>query len=354
MPDLDYDAYAVPEPPDDLTDSIMSAVAEAPRLQPSVDKHNPQLRLVLIGGAVVAAAAIAVLVWTLRGGGDDDDRRATTGDRVHRSVATDRTRPPARERRTSKTVDERSEPISPRLRRFKSTEARQELERDIGRAAAKREQRAAGGSGSSHGGGGQDFVLTKEDIQGAMQEIRPLIVECYEMALETTPDLAGKLTVAFTIVGEPDIGTIVSEAELESDDGMTDDADFSECVEQTILSLELPAPEAGGGEIFVRYPFIFRSSDEPTHTVPASSDDNKARLHEARDAAKSGQWGKAMRLCQEVLDDEPDNTDAVMVCALAACNLKNQKLAQKYVGQLTGARQQMARQICVRNGVELD
>jgi hypothetical protein len=358
MTDLDYDAYSTPEPPDGLTDSIMNAVGDSRPLSPSVAKSNPQLRIVLIAGAIVAAAAIALLVWTVRS--DKDDVQADTGKRIDRPAAPDRSRPNF-EPRVTKTMDQRSEPISPLLRRFKSSEARDTLLGDIGRAAARR-QKAAGGSNpaspATGGGTGQDFVLTKDDIKASMQEIRPLIVECYEMALETTPDFEGKLLVDFTIIGEPDIGTIVSEAALESEDGMTDDADFSECVEQTILSLELPAPEAGGGEIRVRYPFIFRNSDddEPTHTVPANDGSSASdKVKASQEAAKQGQFGKALRLCQEALDEEPDNQQALMVCAIAACNLKNGSKAQTYIEQLSSPdRAQMARQICLRNGVELD
>ena len=100
-----------------------------------------------------------------------------------------------------------------------------------------------------------------------MGEVSPLVAECYELALDTNPALSGKLTVDFTIIGEPDIGTIVEQAELESDDGMTDDADFTECVRETILSLEMPAPPSGGGKVQVRYPFIFRSEGEPTEAT---------------------------------------------------------------------------------------
>ena len=189
-----------------------------------------------------------------------------------------------------------------------------------------------------------------------MGEIRPLIVECYDLALDTNPSLAGKLVVDFTIIGEPDIGTIVAEASLDSDDGMTDDADFSECVRETILSLELPPPPNGGGKISVRYPFIFSNSDdEPTHTVPSGSGGGTASdLKAAMEAAKLADWDTALALCQSVLDAEPDNAQAIMVCAITACNLADQSLAQSFIDQLSSNRQQMATQICLRNGVEIN
>src|SRR5262249_47332684 len=73
-------------------------------------------------------------------------------------------------------------------------------------------------------------------------------------------------------------------------------------------------PGGGGGS----------GSAEPIDKNPPPSGSNPAQLlDDARAAAKNSQWGKALRLCEEALQSDRSNTEAVMVCALASCNLKN-------------------------------
>ncbi|HTJ41994.1 MAG TPA: FHA domain-containing protein [Kofleriaceae bacterium] len=75
-------------------------------------------------------------------------------------------------------------------------------------------------------------------------------------------------------------------------------------------------------------------------------------IDDARAAAKNSQWGKALRLCEEALQSDRGNADAIMVCALASCNLKNTAKAKSYIGKLSSSRQGMARQSCLRNGID--
>ncbi len=87
-------------------------------------------------------------------------------------------------------------------------------------------------------------------------------------------------------------------------------------------------------------------------TASAPSGDPAQLIDDARAAAKNSQWGKALRLCEEALRTDRGNADAVMVCALASCNLKNTAKAKMYIGKLTSSRQGMARQSCLRNGID--
>jgi pSer/pThr/pTyr-binding forkhead associated (FHA) protein len=96
-----------------------------------------------------------------------------------------------------------------------------------------------------------------------------------------------------------------------------------------------PPPDGGGGG-----------------TPPAGNP--AALLDEAKAAAKNSQWGKALRLCEEAMRSDKNNQEAVMVCALASCNLKNTAKAKAYIGRLGAARAGMARQSCLRNGVEVE
>jgi pSer/pThr/pTyr-binding forkhead associated (FHA) protein len=85
---------------------------------------------------------------------------------------------------------------------------------------------------------------------------------------------------------------------------------------------------------------------------PPSGGNPAQLIDDARAAAKNSQWGKALRLCEEALQSDRGNADAVMVCALASCNLKNTAKAKNYIGRLNPSRQGMARQSCLRNGID--
>jgi hypothetical protein len=105
------------------------------------------------------------------------------------------------------------------------------------------------------GGGGS---LDKEYIRAAIRELVPLVRECYENALRDQPDLGGRLTVEFSIAGEPEIGGVVTESRIAGTDAGALHAGLEECVRETMYGLKLDAP-AGGGTVQVRYPFVFRT-----------------------------------------------------------------------------------------------
>jgi serine/threonine-protein kinase len=105
--------------------------------------------------------------------------------------------------------------------------------------------------------------------------------------------------------------------------------------------------------------FIYKMSAASEPTTPpdnASSSpdcaDANQLLDDGRAAAKNTQWGKVMGLCGRVLQCNPGNAEAVMLCALAACNVKNAAKAKAYISRLPASRQSMARQSCLRNGVD--
>jgi pSer/pThr/pTyr-binding forkhead associated (FHA) protein/tetratricopeptide (TPR) repeat protein len=89
---------------------------------------------------------------------------------------------------------------------------------------------------------------------------------------------------------------------------------------------------------------------------PSAAGKTAAQLtEEARVAAKTGQFGKAIRLCESALALDKNDQDAAMVCVIASCNLKNVSKAKKYIGKLrSDSRKGMARQICLKQGVKVD
>jgi hypothetical protein len=146
-------------------------------------------------------------------------------------------------------------------------ETRQRILQALEQARAAREGRPAGAAptpaaaprgaapGPDGGGGG---TLDKEYIRASIRELVPLVKECYENALLERPDLGGKLTVEFSIAGEPAIGGVVAESRIVGTDAGTLHAGLEECVRETMYGLKLEAP-AGGGIVKVRYPFVFRT-----------------------------------------------------------------------------------------------
>jgi hypothetical protein len=95
---------------------------------------------------------------------------------------------------------------------------------------------------------------------------------------------------------------------------------------------------------------------KPKDPPPDTSGKSASELtNEARVAAKSGQFGKAIRLCEQALAKKRGDQDAAMVCVIAACNLKNAAKAKRYINKLRSAgRKGMARQICLKQGVKVD
>jgi RNA polymerase sigma factor (sigma-70 family) len=139
-------------------------------------------------------------------------------------------------------------------RRFADRAARERL------AARIREQRSRRGPATppatgSPGGPSAATApeqLDRDYIRTAMQDIIPLVEECYVNALVTDPALAGRVTVEFTIEGEPEVGGLVGSSEVVDSD--IDAPDMLECMRETMYALELEPP-AEGTVVKVRYPF---------------------------------------------------------------------------------------------------
>ncbi|HEY1816198.1 MAG TPA: sigma-70 family RNA polymerase sigma factor [Kofleriaceae bacterium] len=103
-----------------------------------------------------------------------------------------------------------------------------------------------------------DGDLDKDYIRSAMQDLIPLLTECYEHGLERDPKLAGTVAVEFTIEGEPGVGGVVGESKIDPDPTETSlgDPDVRECIQETMYALEIDPPK-NGGTVRVHYPFTF-------------------------------------------------------------------------------------------------
>ena len=76
---------------------------------------------------------------------------------------------------------------------------------------------------------------------------------------------------------------------------------------------------------------------------------------QARDAARNGQWARALSLCESAASMDSGDQDTAMVCALAACNIKSASKAKTHLDRLRSpSRRGMAVRTCKKNGVIID
>jgi RNA polymerase sigma factor (sigma-70 family) len=94
--------------------------------------------------------------------------------------------------------------------------------------------------------------LSKATLRYAIVQMRPLLAECYNAALDQLPHEPSTLDVALRLSGEPDYGTLVEDVTLTGP--IAQNADLAECVRETLFALELP-PMTEGGTWEVHYPF---------------------------------------------------------------------------------------------------
>src|SRR5579871_452447 len=141
-----------------------------------------------------------------------------------------------------------------------------ELRRELRAGETRRAAPAPSGAGSN--AAPAELPLDESYLRGRMQEMLPLLKECYDLARAKRPDLAGRLKLRFDIVGAPGLGGIVERAEVvhrpAPDGGAAEelaDATLEEWVQASVESLTFPPPSSNG-RVTVSYPFVF-ATDGP-------------------------------------------------------------------------------------------
>jgi hypothetical protein len=144
--------------------------------------------------------------------------------------------------------------------RAERDQIRERIYRSLGRtppSAAQALKSARAGAPPVADAGKLDAAYIRNRIR---QDFMPLAKECYEAALERSPDLRGKLVFSFVIVGDDTVGGIVESAEVDPSSTLTE-AELVYCLRESLLSVSFePPPESG--VVTVTYPFIF-SPDGP-------------------------------------------------------------------------------------------
>lgn len=219
-------------------------------------------------GAIAATAIALVIVTVYEGrvllGNDHGETVVRAGESAR--AASDEA-PTAAAPTTPASEPTATAPAPREPRRFATPDERAALSRAIERA---RERRAASAAPSSAEAPPPEAptlarppvgVLDKDYIQERVRDVLPLLAECYTMALEDTPDLAGRVMTEFVISGEPDVGGLVEESTI-SDEGTTiAHPGMRECMRETLYSIEFEPPP-NGGKVLVRYPFLFAPDGE--------------------------------------------------------------------------------------------
>ena len=77
------------------------------------------------------------------------------------------------------------------------------------------------------------------------EDLMPLVDECYALARETQPELAGMLVVNVDIIGDEEIGGVI-EAVVPGQGNELLDPGLHECVRESLSSTTLPPPPEGG------------------------------------------------------------------------------------------------------------
>jgi hypothetical protein len=89
----------------------------------------------------------------------------------------------------------------------------------------------------------RDRVGLRDGLGEALRtEFEPLAAECLDQASERAPRLRGMLALEFSIVPDPEAGSIVESVEPTAGSQVAD-AELVECIRQTMLSASLPASE---------------------------------------------------------------------------------------------------------------
>jgi hypothetical protein len=93
------------------------------------------------------------------------------------------------------------------------------------------------------------------------EDMFPLMKQCYESALKAHPTLGGRLALKFAIVGDPQVGGVVEDADFTEDSDLKDD-EMRTCVRESLMALTFDKPPSGGGKVTVTYPVLFSPGDE--------------------------------------------------------------------------------------------
>lgn len=136
------------------------------------------------------------------------------------------------------------------------------VERDMARVDVVRPPTSLALGAGDRAPAGAGPSLDKEVIRDGIRTIIPDIQRCFEAELETSPALAGRLVLRFTILARDGKGVVdAGEIQPDSTAALLGHPRLGQCVLAALAAVEFPAP--GEGSVEVSYPIVLRSVDEP-------------------------------------------------------------------------------------------
>lgn len=127
-------------------------------------------------------------------------------------------------------------------------EPRPGAQEDAAEAEARRRKSSAAGpaeeaptpGGLIDRGGKHGYLLKVMN-----EDLMPLVDECYALVRASKPDLKGNLKLDVELIGDQELGGVIESIERRHDSELTDPA-LDECVRESMFSITLPPPPAGG------------------------------------------------------------------------------------------------------------
>ena len=218
----------------------------------------------IIGGLV--ASVCGVLIWLLvrwHGANEPTKPRPTAAAAPVASATAPTGATPAP---TPAPAAEAPAPDKPAVRRIDEA-TRNEILKQLARAKRAREQGVAPVTGGTPSSTPAPLPgeLSPDQIMEGVMAVMPLLKECYTGGLERGTVTRGLIKFDMKMRGEPEIGTLITQADLSGDAAFLKDKELSTCLHETMMSIELP-PMSEGAELRVQTSMQF--ADEPGEAGP--------------------------------------------------------------------------------------
>ncbi len=88
------------------------------------------------------------------------------------------------------------------------------------------------------------------------EQFVPLASDCYDQLLERSSEARGEAILAFSIMGEPSVGAVVVDADLDERSTLLE-AEFRTCVRESMYAVVFDAPPVGNPTVTVRQTLEF-------------------------------------------------------------------------------------------------
>ena len=231
------------------------------RFTVEVMEMNKTTRQKLMGAGALAMGTIAVAVYVHDGSVSlANDRGEVRVAAKKAAYATDETAPEIPSEKTAAAEVKRAEQPQPQHAALQRAR-RDEMARRIKQALKSRQAEAPAADEGEPPRSEIEGKLDKEYIrQVVKEEVIELVRECYNNKLVDDDQLAGKIVLEFSIVGDESVGGVIDEIAVGEDSTIVD-PDMRECVRESMASATFPPPE-GGGTVRVTYPMIFEPADD--------------------------------------------------------------------------------------------